>query len=297
MRWADTWNIWWGEGVRVLAVETWDEELVMREARQLSDVRDVPLWRWSRVSGLVRAGETLSGLLTREPETFLDKVVDMSAGVVLAFDLWEEPLSPQMLRAIREIAGRNAPVMLLATCRWGMALPPVLERSVVKVTVGDVWGPNFHRWLNGGDEKLASQIRRQNVEMPGLDVVTGMVDWTQVGGLEGLKRWAQRRRLALRTSRGLPFPRGVLLYGIPGTGKSLSVKAWANDWKIPLLRLSWGGLMGRYVGQSESRLEAALKTAEQLAPAIYGWTRLIKRWALGVPRKMGALAGVWRECC
>ncbi len=65
---------------------------------------------------------------------------------------------------------------------------------------------------------------------------------------------------------GLPAPKGVLLVGIQGTGKSLSVKTIAAEWKLPLLRLDVGRLFGGIVGESESRVRQVIKLAEAIAP-------------------------------
>lgn len=273
---AELWNRWWDEGVRVLVVETWDEEAVRSAAAQLAEIREVPFWEWSRVSGLIRPGESLGGTLTREPETLLDKVHAMPSGVVVAWDLWDESVSAAAVRAVRETAQRSAPVMFLTVSPPGTAIPESLSRVVVKTQVGDPSGPFFRRWMKSQDRLLARQAHHQDVDRPGLVAASPVPGWEEVGGLRHLRQWADERRLALDPTRGLPFPRGVLLYGIPGTGKSLSVKAWAGSWGIPLLRLDWGGLMGRYVGQSEERLAQALATAERLAPSIL-WVDEIDR--------------------
>ena len=67
---------------------------------------------------------------------------------------------------------------------------------------------------------------------------------------------------------GLPVPRGLLIAGVQGTGKSLTAKAIANDWKLPLLRLDIGRLFGGIVGESESRVRQMIQISEALAPCI-----------------------------
>jgi SpoVK/Ycf46/Vps4 family AAA+-type ATPase len=67
---------------------------------------------------------------------------------------------------------------------------------------------------------------------------------------------------------GLPTPRGLLLIGIQGTGKSLTAKAIANDWQLPLLKLDVGKLFGGIVGESESRLRQMINVAETISPCI-----------------------------
>lgn len=92
-----------------------------------------------------------------------------------------------------------------------------------------------------------------------------------VGGLENLKQWLARRNRSWMDAAkqyNLPPPKGVLLTGIPGCGKSLCAKAVASLWKLPLLRFDLGSVFGMYVGESEANMRRALKSAEALAPCI-----------------------------
>jgi len=94
---------------------------------------------------------------------------------------------------------------------------------------------------------------------------------TNLGGLNNLKNWLNKRKTAfsMRASNyGLPTPRGLLLIGIQGTGKSLTAKAIANDWQLPLLKLDVGKLFVGIVGESESRLRQTIKVAETISPCI-----------------------------
>ena len=92
-----------------------------------------------------------------------------------------------------------------------------------------------------------------------------------LGGLENLKDWLKKRKTAFGVralNYGLPTPRGLLLVGIQGTGKSLTAKAIANDWQLPLLKLDVGKLFGGIVGESESRLRQMINVAETISPCI-----------------------------
>ena len=92
-----------------------------------------------------------------------------------------------------------------------------------------------------------------------------------LGGLENLKDWLKKRKTAFglqALNYGLPTPRGLLLIGIQGTGKSLTAKAIANDWQLPLLKLDVGKLFGGIVGESESRLRQMINVAETISPCI-----------------------------
>lgn len=92
-----------------------------------------------------------------------------------------------------------------------------------------------------------------------------------LGGLDNLKDWLKKRKTAFSiqaSNYGLPTPRGLLLIGIQGTGKSLTAKAIANEWQLPLLKLDVGKLFGGIVGESESRLRQMINVAETISPCI-----------------------------
>jgi hypothetical protein len=104
-----------------------------------------------------------------------------------------------------------------------------------------------------------------------------------VGGLTGLRRWLDKKRPLLTMDlrdRGMRPPRGVLLIGVPGCGKSLSAKAIASSWELPLYRLDIASVLGQYVGQSESRLKEALNTADTVAPCVL-WIDEIEKGLAG----------------
>ncbi|HZS42580.1 MAG TPA: AAA family ATPase, partial [Polyangia bacterium] len=93
----------------------------------------------------------------------------------------------------------------------------------------------------------------------------------EIGGLETLKEWLQKRRNAFTQHArefGLPLPKGILLIGVPGCGKSLTAKAVGAAWQMPLLRLDVGKIFGGLVGASEENIRKAIKTAEAIAPAV-----------------------------
>lgn len=117
------------------------------------------------------------------------------------------------------------------------------------------------------------------------------VSLTDVGGLVVLKRWFVRRRQAFEMGArrfGLRPPRGVVLVGVPGCGKSLSAKALAADWEVPLLRLDLGKVYGSLVGESEGRLRRALHTAEAVSPCVLWIDELEKAFSgLGQARDSG----------
>jgi AAA+ superfamily predicted ATPase len=107
---------------------------------------------------------------------------------------------------------------------------------------------------------------------------------TDVGGLSNLKDWLIKRGRAFDKGAkdfGLTYPRGILLLGIPGTGKSLTAKAIGNEWHFPLLRLDMGKIFGGIVGESERNIREALNIAEAIAPSIL-WIDEIEKGMSGI---------------
>ena len=105
---------------------------------------------------------------------------------------------------------------------------------------------------------------------------------SDIGGLDSLKDWLLKRGSAFSQRArqyGLPHPRGLMLVGIQGTGKSLTAKAIAHHWHLPLLRLDVGRLFGGLVGESESRTRQMIQLAEALAPCILWIDEIDKAFA------------------
>ena len=106
----------------------------------------------------------------------------------------------------------------------------------------------------------------------------------EVAGLDGLKAWLAKRKLIVADpdraqAFGLSFPKGVLLLGVPGCGKSLCAKSVAREWGLPLLRLDPANLYDRYMGDSEKNFRRALQTAERMAPVVLWIDELEKAFA------------------
>jgi len=109
-------------------------------------------------------------------------------------------------------------------------------------------------------------------------------DFKEVGGMENLKDWLEKRGKAFTKDAkdfGLVSPKGVMLLGIPGCGKSLVSKTIANEWKLPLLKLDLGSVFGSLVGESESRMREALALSEAISPSIL-WIDEIEKGLSGM---------------
>lgn len=112
-------------------------------------------------------------------------------------------------------------------------------------------------------------------DISGLEKIEVDSNVKDIGGLEGLRIWLDEKKELLTPEKldelrrkGLQPPRGILLVGVPGCGKSLSAKSISANWKLPLYRLDFATVQGSYVGQSEQQLKDALTTAENVSPCI-----------------------------
>ena len=106
--------------------------------------------------------------------------------------------------------------------------------------------------------------------------------FADVGGLDLLKEWMEKRTIAFSEKArnfGLPAPKGILMLGVQGCGKSLSAKAIASLWKLPLLRMDVGQIFGGIIGQSEENIRKAIRIAESTAPNVLWIDELEKGFA------------------
>ncbi len=126
--------------------------------------------------------------------------------------------------------------------------------------------------LHSEDLSLILAEKEQIIRKTGfLEYFESKEEFANVGGVETLKEWLRKRGKAFTDKArafGLPAPKGVLLIGVQGCGKSLTAKAVSSLWQMPLLRLDIGGLFGSWIGMSEENTRKALKSAETIAPCI-----------------------------
>jgi ATP-dependent 26S proteasome regulatory subunit len=126
--------------------------------------------------------------------------------------------------------------------------------------------------INESDIDGVLEEKQQAIRQTGiLEFFNSRESLKSVGGLENLKQWVKMRQDAFTDEArryGIPNPKGVLLVGIQGTGKSLSAKTIASEWRLPLLRLDTGRLFGGIVGESESRVRQMIQLAEAIAPCV-----------------------------
>lgn len=117
-----------------------------------------------------------------------------------------------------------------------------------------------------------------------LEFINTDIKISDVGGLENLKSWLNKRNNSWSESAKkycLPAPKGVLITGVPGCGKSLTAKAMSAAWQLPLLKLDFGKIFSGIVGSSEENMRKAIKTAEAVAPSIL-WVDEIEKSLSGL---------------
>ena len=176
--------------------------------------------------------------------------------------LFSEELQAQRHRAGADLAGERA--TLESLMRHMVGLPEAAVRQMVRATLGDgrICTADLARVLAGKREVMgAAELLVFEQNLPAMD---------QVAGMKALKRWLLLRREAFLdgAASGLPPPRGVLLLGVQGAGKSLAAKAIAASWQVPLFRMDFGALFDKFQGESERKLREALRVADAMQPCV-----------------------------
>jgi len=160
--------------------------------------------------------------------------------------------------------------------RHMVGLPQAQVRHLARLVLGDgtIDTADLARVLAVKHELMGgAEVLRFEHELPTLE---------QVAGMAALKRWLQVRREPFLQpgATGLPAPRGVLLLGVQGAGKSLAAKAIAASWQVPLFRMDFGALYDKYQGESERKLREALRVAEAMQPCVL-WMDEIEKGLAG----------------
>ena len=137
--------------------------------------------------------------------------------------------------------------------------------------------------LTASDINIVFSEKKQIIKKSGiLEYYESSENFKSVGGLDNLKTWFRKRSVAFSKSAakfGLPAPRGVLLLGVQGCGKSLCAKAVSALWNLPLLRFDIGRIFSSLVGSSEENVRQAISTAESVAPVILWIDEIDKAFA------------------
>lgn len=146
--------------------------------------------------------------------------------------------------------------------------------------------------ITAEDKVLILREKEQFVKKSGmLEIINFEEDINDIGGLENLKVWLRRKgrifnNLDQAMKAGVDIPKGLMMVGMPGCGKSLAAKATAKLFNVPLLRLDIGKLFGKYIGESEDNMRRALRTAEAVSPCIL-WVDEIEKAFSGIGESGG----------
>jgi AAA+ superfamily predicted ATPase len=144
--------------------------------------------------------------------------------------------------------------------------------------------------IDESDRELILFEKEQTIRKSGqLEILNYKESIDDIGGLEKLKDWLKKKsivfgKLDKAIKFGVDIPKGILILGMPGCGKSLTAKAAARLFKVSLLRLDVGRLLGKYLGESENNMRQALRIAEQMSPCVL-WIDEIEKAFAGVGDK------------
>lgn len=242
---------------------------------------------------IVRRLRESESVLGRSKSTFVLSGVNIELPPELAGHAARLEIAPPDLEALerlvlltsRELAAqRRIEVDLSPTARHALA------QALRGLELGEAKRVLYQAALRDGRldvEDLPNVLasKKSRLEAAGVlewvEALRGLVD---LGGAPSFKGWVERRRDAFTPAAhrfGLEPPRGLLLVGVPGSGKSMACRALAGEWKLPLLRLDPGRLYDKYVGQTEANLRRALTTAEAMAPSIVWVDEIEKALATG----------------
>jgi ATP-dependent 26S proteasome regulatory subunit len=216
-------------------------------------VTDKPVW-----TGLMRLGMTVSLDVPDVEEMFevVSSLVDDHRAVMpIEWGRDETHHAAEILLGITEAQAVNAMTTLLA------------KGSLV----------------NDDTAELSEFKDQMFGETSGIEKVNVRLEDSRIGGLSSLQDWLAEQGELIRSDlsgTSLHPPKGVLLVGVPGCGKSLSAKAVAAAWRLPLYRLDMASILGMYVGMSEGRLKEALDMADRVAPCVL-WVDEIEKALAG----------------
>ncbi|RNC84028.1 MAG: AAA family ATPase [Balneola sp.] len=141
--------------------------------------------------------------------------------------------------------------------------------------------------LTKDDIQVVIDSKKKLIEKEGLlEYYTAEESFGDIAALDGLKDWLKKRQIFVEKpdqakKAGLIFPKGILLLGVPGTGKSLCAKAVSKEWGLPLLKMDPAKLYSKYIGETESKFNKAMEISEKMSPLILWIDEIEKAFASG----------------
>ncbi len=239
------------------------------------------LRRVKEIAQAARRGQTL--VVTGSGHAVPDELADLALP-------WVEPapdvaeLEATVHRVLADLVAASVPV------RIGPADVPRLVDAVRGLSTGEAERLIRRATADDGGldaadvERIRTARAESAAEAGTLEIVDTPASIDDVGGMEHLKHWLAVRKKAMdpgATEFGIDPPRGILLTGVPGCGKSMMAKAVARAWEMPLALLDPARLFGSYVGESERRLQQALDQSGAMAPVVMWIDEIEKGFAVG----------------
>jgi ATP-dependent 26S proteasome regulatory subunit len=252
------------------------EHVIRGEGRALYVLRD--FHQYFKEPTIVRRLRDLATALrkTRKSVILLSPVQKVPAELekgISAIIYWDLPNRIEIEATARKLLAQAPP----ATQQQFEQDPGHMERVVeaalglTEVEAENVFAKSMVR-THTFDMETILEEKKQIIRKSGmLEYYEHREEFSDIGGLEILKDWLGKRRHAFSSRArefGLPLPKGILLIGVPGTGKSLTAKAVGALWEMPLLRLDVGKIFAGLVGSSEENIRTVIRTAEAIAPAV-----------------------------
>lgn len=326
--------------VKLVVIESWDEQRVMETLTSLAVKRGLGLYTWAVTEGMQKlgfGGDPQGDMPSFEPEAALRLIKhDPQPNLYVLCDL--HPFmddNPKLVRLLKEIAmaeGVHKPTVVLVS--HALKLPPEVQRYAARFSLAlpneeellGIVREEAARWsernrgarvrtdnrtlqqvvknLRGMSHAEARVLARGVIcndgaitqeDLPELNKtkfklldLEGVLSFehdtarfAEVGGLLNLKRWLSERQDIFLAGKAADLPKGMLLVGVQGGGKSLAAKAVAGLWGLPLLRLDFGSLYNKFFGETERNLREALRLAEQMAPCVLWMDEVEKGLASG----------------
>lgn len=233
-----------------------DQPKVVRQLRELM-----------QVYGVIRSAIVITGESVRLPKDIAHDAV--------YFDLNlpdDDELYQTLSEVIRELKFRNKLQVNLQGEELNQFVRALNGMTLKQARQAIAYAALVDGQLNGQDilkviHRKAQILREESL----LELYAAEENTAKLGGFVGLKHWLSRSKVGFSAAArqvNLPAPKGILIVGIQGCGKSLAAKTIAREWQLPLLKLDAGRLYNKYVGESEKNFRQTVKLAESMAPAI-----------------------------
>ena len=257
-------------------IETVNENaiFILKDFHVYFGVRNRPV-EYNIVRKLRDAIQTLKNGVMRKNVIFISPELLIPDDMQKEISVFEFPLPTvsEIKKKLDEMLSANSAVENLLTeeCK------EKLSSAALGLTLQETENAFAHAMVVGrrmsiDDLNIIFEEKNQVIRKTGiLEFVKSNLSLEDIGGLENLKRWLQKRNNTwLDSARiyNIPAPKGVLITGVPGCGKSLTAKAMSAIWQLPLLKLDMGKIFSGIVGSSEENMRRAINTAEAVAPSI-----------------------------